>query len=244
MSLHVLYTARNRFDFVKVSFQLLLKYTAWKQVDKIVVYDDDSRDGTAEWLERKIVSLNRGNRFPPIEYLHTKLKSPPAIMNHFLGHTDCDVFAKIDSDIACPPGWLDAMLGVMERNPEVELLGMEAGQTWLIGRDGRKWDGVYHFKESTHIGGVGLMKTERFRHLPPIPAKGFFGWTEHQDIYRWVRGWIEPDLLVPQLDRIPVPPYQAVTFEHRTKGWSRPWPFYSDHWGAPYYDWVLEEGLL
>lgn len=238
MSLDILYTARNRLGFVKASFQLLLRNTNWEHVDKVVVYDDDSVDGTKQWLERKIPDVNRLERYPPIELLHTKLYSPPALMNHYIRHTASDLFAKIDSDVALPEGWLDAMLGVMERNPELELLGMEAGQTFLAGRDGIPWDGVYLCEPCTHIGGVGLMKTERFRHLPPITENGFFGWTEHQDLYRWMRGWIKPDLLVPQLDRIPNEPWYSLTMEYRKKKWNREWPLYEDRWASPYYSWI------
>ncbi len=240
----ILFTARNRKAFVQISFDLLIQNTDWSRVNKLTVYDDGSKDGTKRWLEQRIVALNQTERYPPIELLHTELRSPPALMNHFLERTASDAFAKIDSDIACPRGWLEALIDVMDRNPELELLGMEAGQTELAGRDGKAWDGIYRWRECSHIGGVGLMRTERFRNLPPIPERGYFGWTEYQELYRWVRGWIEPDLLAPQLDRIPVEMFQAITDEHRRVGWSRVWSYYDETFCTPYYQWVLESQVV
>lgn len=244
MNVDILYTARNRQQFVEMSFHFLLKNTDWSKVNKLTVYDDGSKDGTKTWLERQIVSLNLAGKHPPIELLHTQLHSPPALMNHFLSRTSADAFAKIDSDIACPKGWLNSLLDVMERNPELELLGMEAGQTEMVGRDGKPFDGTYGWWESSHIGGVGLMRTERFRHLPPIPERGYFGWTEYQDLYRWVRGWIAPDLAAPQLDKIPTEFFREITHRHRLYGWSRDWGFYDDSWCRPYYQWVLESQIV
>ena len=244
MKVDILFTAWNRKQFVEMSFEFLLKNTDWSKVNKVTVYDDGSKDGTKVWLERQIVPLNQAGRHPPFELLHTNLNSPPALMNHFLARTDCDVFAKIDSDIACPKGWLNSMLDVLERSPELELLGMEAGQTEMVGRDGKEFDGVYGWWDCSHIGGVGLMRTERFRQLPPIPERGYFGWTEYQDLYRWVRGWIAPDLNVVQLDKIPVEFFRAITGDHRRLGWSRDWGFYDDSWCRPYYQWVLDSQIV
>jgi hypothetical protein len=244
VKLEIFYTARERFEFTKATFELLIQNTNWDRVERTVIFDDGSSYWPAFWLSEKVVELNRSRDYPSFELHHTKRHSPPALMNHFVFISAGDVFAKIDNDIAVPPGWLDDMLSVWTsveyENLQIELLGMEAGQTGLPGRDGTYWDGIYRFQPCSHIGGVGLMSTERFRQLPAIPAKGYFGWTEHQQLYRWNRGWITPDIACPQLDRIPREPWASLTAEYRSKKWCRDWPEYPEI-SAPFWEWIPDE---
>lgn len=239
MNLEILYTARERIEFTKASFELLIRNTNWETVSKMVVIDDGSGKLSKFWLSEKVVELNRSGDYPEIEMWHTQLHSPPALMNHFVSKTSGDVFAKIDNDIAVPPLWLDDMLTVWT-GQEIELLGMESGQTEMPFRDGKPWDGIYELEPCTHIGGVGLMSTERFRQLPPIPERGYFGWTEHQQLYRWIRGWIKPDLFCPQLDRIPQEPWASLTAHYKQLGWNRDWPPYEEI-SAPYWEWIPQD---
>jgi hypothetical protein len=236
MNLEILFTARERLAFTKATFELLIRNTNWNAVTRMVVIDDESGKESKFWLSEKVVELNRSGNYPEIEMWHTKLHSPPALMNHFIERTACDVFAKIDNDIALPPFWLENMLSVWT-SQEIELLGMEAGQTKMAGRDGVLLDGAFGFEECTHIGGVGLMNAERFRQLPPIPVRGYFGWTEHQQLYRWIRGWITPDIPCPQLDRIPEEPWLSLTAYYKQRGWNRDWPPY-EKISAPYWSWI------
>jgi hypothetical protein len=116
-----------------------------------------------------------------------------------------------------PKRWLETMLGVMERNPELELLGMEAGRGERPGKRNR-----YTYVPCTHIGGVGLMKTEAFHSRPAIPSLGNYqGFTHWQVRHQPVRGFIDPFLLCPALDRIPVDPWAALSDYYHEKGWQR-----------------------
>lgn len=235
MSLDVLYLAWNRLEFTQLTFELLLANTDWSLVDRLLIYDDGSDDGTREYLEDAMQRC-------PVEHhvIHLGWNSPVAVMNHYVGRSQAaDVFAKIDNDIAVPPGWLNSMIGVIERNPKLELLGMEAGQTRLAGRDGEPWDGVYGYRECSHIGGVGLMRTSAFRQRSSPVAKGRFGFTQWQHTFEPMRGWIEPDLLVPQLDRVPTEPWRTYSLYYLARGWQRPWAPMDDTFSAAYYDWLL-----
>lgn len=231
----VLYLSWNRLEFTRTSFRCLLENTDWSLVNRLVIYDDESDDGTFEFLEER-------TRFLPfVELVRLKLGSPVRVMSRYLEHTVATWFAKIDNDIAVPPGWLEALLGVVERNPEIELLGMEAGRMGYpgsAGGPGSDWVGEYGFEPGSHIGGVGLMRVEAFTTRPEIPARGRFGFTYWQDRYGPVRGWIVPDLMVPQLDRVPVEPYASLSAEYLEKGWQRSWPSMDPKWCLPYYGWL------
>lgn len=238
MNLDILYVAFNRLEYTKVSFGLMLQNTDWSLVDRLVVYDDGSEDGTQEWLIEQCAQL------PIAEKFDTNRFMPVEIMNHYIMRQDSDWFVKVDNDIALPPNWLQDMIGVVERIPSIELLGMQAGTVGIpdsAGGPGSTWEGPHGFEEASHIGGVGLMRTEAFTSRPKIFAHGRFGFTEWQSRYDLVRGWICPDLLVPQLDRVPIEPYTSLSAEYIAQGWQRPWPVMDARWSAPYYDWLPTE---
>jgi len=200
----VMFLAWNRRAFTEAAWATLIANTDWNAVENLYVYDDGSTDGTQEWLrEQAEVAL------VPTSFVILGHRSPVAAMKDFAMRSDCEWFAKIDSDVCVPPGWLGHMLGVLDRNPDVQLLGMEAGMTVVAGRSAGHldppWDGEYGFAPSTHIGAVGLM------HRPTIAtrslhARGRNGFTEFQHIHQPVRGWITPDLPVVLLDRLPHEP--------------------------------------
>jgi len=237
----VLYVAWNRREFTTATWAWMIAHTNWKLVNKLIVYDDGSSDGTLEFLreqtEKGKIPLRRSTRDVPIELRLSNTGSPPAIMNHYLTTAEAEFFAKIDSDIALPGSWLDRLLDVMHQHPELDLLGMEAGMVALDGRDGKNYE-RYDASPCSHIGGVGLMRVSAFKSRPEIPYRGRFGFGEWQDRYEPTRAWIEPDLLVPQLDRVPTEPWASLTEEYIENGWSRPWPKYDPDWMLPYFNWV------
>ncbi len=127
------------------------------------------------------------------------------------------------------------MTETLARDPSYELLGMEAGQTMLPADD---HDGTYTIRTCTHIGGVGLLRTSAFNDREPMSPMGRFGFTKWQQRTHPKRGWIAPDLLVPQLDRIPVEPWATLSDRYIVNGWQRPWPRMDEDWCLPYYDWL------
>lgn len=249
MKVDVLYLAWNRLVFTRFSFRMLLRNTDWSLVEKLVIHDDGSEDGTYEWLRKQL------GRIPvPVELNQEELRSPPAVMNRMVARSNgCEWFAKIDNDIVVPPRWLNDLVGVVERDrgdlhlvggikiPRVgiEALGMEAGRMGPPGHNGAEWDGVYGFEPGSHIGGVGLVNARTLRVRPRLAEdRGRFGWTEFQHDYDIVRGWIRPDLLVCSLDQVPFEPWFSLTEEYREReGWQRPWGRYHEFWGRYYWDW-------
>lgn len=224
----VIYLTKNRLAFTKFTFEKLLANTEWDRVRAFVAYDDGSKDGTAEWMAEAVKRV-------PVEkyYVASYLNSPTAIMLAYMGYFEGqDSFAKIDNDIVVPPGWLGVLQDVMERNPEVEVLGTETG---MSGKSPRR-NAKYTYQECSHIGGVGLIKTSIFKDKPSIQPDGRFGWTEWQHEHQPVRGWISPDLLTSCLDRNPEEPWASLTQEYVERGWQRPWAPYDEKF-KPYWRW-------
>lgn len=237
----IVYCAWNRLEFTTATWAWLLAHTDWSFVNRLVVYDDGSEDGTLEFLREQVEEIDGMNGGLVAELRMSDLRSPTAVMNHYIATSEATFFAKVDNDIALPGGWLEALIQVMYSRAHPDLVGMEAGMVELPGRDGKQWNGRYEFEPSSHIGGVGLMRVEAFRKRPPIPSRvgSRQGFTEWQNRHEVVRGWVRPDVLCPQLDRVPEEPWTVISETYIANGWQRQWPQYDPKWMRPYWSWTL-----
>lgn len=230
MQTDLLYLCHGRLEFTRETLPTLLETTDWNLVNRFVIYNDAAPDlhETTKYLKTEIELPDE------TELRLTNLSSPVGVMKHFIHRSENPLFAKIDNDIMAPPGWLNSMMQVMEDDPELELLGMEAGMS------DRKSDQPcerWTWTPSSHIGGVGLMRRESFMSRRPPTPDGRFGFTEWQHRYHPTCGWIEPDLRVFSLDQIPFNPWRAYTLGYQaTEGLQRAWPLYpsdgtmDNHW--------------
>lgn len=216
MSTEVLYLTANRREFTALTFELLIQNTNWSLVDRLVVYDDQSGDGARDEVSTRL------HRVPvPSEIRDHSFGSPVAVMNDFIAHTECERFAKVDNDLALPPGWLEVFVGVMDEHPKLTLLGTESP---FMGPPGPGWNGHYRYTPWKHIGGNGLMKTKFFKETGPIHVDGVHhGFTGHQWHHTPTLGWVTPDILVCLLDRCPIEPWKSLSAEYVKRGWQRRW---------------------
>src|SRR6188508_3821051 len=109
----LMYLAHNRLEFTKASLAAIEQNTNWDLVDQFVIYDDNSIDGTSqfliEWARQARSRINADIILRPGSYGH-----PVVIMRDFLSnHWRHSIFGKIDSDTMVPPGWLDQCFDVM-----------------------------------------------------------------------------------------------------------------------------------
>jgi glycosyltransferase involved in cell wall biosynthesis len=218
--LEILYLAHNRLEFTKASLAALRQNTKWNGIcaRKLVIYDDDSTDGTCEYLE------GQRRLFPvPVDLRCGKFGSPVAVMNDYLQRMqDVDIFAKIDSDTMVPALWLEECLKTMSANSELDLLGIEAFRSVVPGKASRRG-----YDAAEHIGGIGLMRARAFRTLPR--PDGRFGFTAWQQWTKGVTpGWLNPALPVFLLDRLPREPWISYSREYVARGWQREWPPYGE----------------
>ncbi len=223
----ILYTAWNRLEFTKATFELLRRNTDWRLVDRIVIYDDGSQDGTLEFLLEAGAELP----VPACEVRHGGWHSTGATMNDFVALTECEQFVKVDNDVCMPPDWLGILLDVSARNPDFDIVGVEAG--WTGPFRGKQPRRHYTITPAKHIGGVGLMRTEAFTRRRPIPLSlgknGRAGFTIWQHRCGPSTGWLTPDLAAVQLDRIPDEPWASLSARYVEEGWAREWgPYTAD----------------
>ena len=208
MSIDLLYLCHGRLEFTKQTLPNLHDRTDWDLVDNFVVYNDATpeRDGATSKFVREFID------FAGFGVLReTNLGSPVGVMNHFLNRTQCKLFAKIDNDIIVPDYWLRNMLGVMDANPDLDLLGAEPGMSGVPPLDEPNDFYLYDHVECSHIGGVGLMRRAAFDRFGHPVADGRFGFTEWQHNHLPKRGWIRPDLRLFALDLLPVEPWRSLT---------------------------------
>ena len=217
-SVDFLYLAFNRLEFTIETFSTLLRTTDWNYVNELVVYDDGSVDGTREWLEQNV------HKAPaPVRFQRTNFGSPVTAMNDFIRRAKAPILAKTDSDAMLPPGWLSAGLGVMDRHPGLDFLGIEAMYPHVEDPAALRTYAPAHF-----ISGLGLYRRRAFeRHGLPAVINRYFGLEEWQGAHpEIVRGWITPALPVFLLDRLPMEPWRGFSASYIQKGWQRDWQGY------------------
>lgn len=207
----LLFLACNRLEFTKASAASTLANTNWSKVYRVYLYDDNSEDGTRDYLESLEWPVERSWR--PGKY-----GGPVAIMNHFLNLAEPRLFAKIDNDVLLPHGWLDDSLKVFLDNPQLDLLGIECRndnpQNAPFGGRG--------YEEAIHIGGIGLMRGRAFERYGQPGADGRQGFTQWQHKHpEVIKGWLNPPLPVALLDHLPMEPWASLSAEYVRNGWER-----------------------
>ncbi len=226
----LLYLACNRLEFTQETFTNLLATTDWRYVRELFVYDDGSVDGTREWL-----ADNVGRAPAPARFVATRFGSPVTAMVHFIESAAAPILAKTDNDAMLPPAWLRQSLEVLDRHPDLTLLGIEAMYPHVddpgLARS---------YTPAQFISGLGLYRRSAFRRSRPRAYHKWFGLEEWQVAQGagLTRGWITPAIPVFLLDRFPTGPWKDYTDAYVRRGWQRSWPKYDPactlwHWRWP-----------
>jgi len=226
----VLYLACNRLEFTQETFTALLNNTDWPYVHELFVYDDGSVDGTREWLEQNV------QRAPaPVQFVKTNFGSPVTAMTHFIESAGAPILAKTDNDAMLPPAWLRQSLEVLDRHPELDMLGIEA---MYPHRD--EVQPARSYTPAQFVSGLGLYRRAAFSQSRPRAYDKWFGLEEWQMAHsqRFKYGWITPALPVFLLDRFPFDPWRQYSEIYIQRGWQRSWPKYDSagalwHWRWP-----------
>src|SRR5438552_15685786 len=84
------YLASNRLEFTRETFTALLRNTDWEFVRELVVNDNNSVDGTREWLEQAIQHCPA-----PVKFIKAGFTSPVEAMAHFIRAARAPILAKV-----------------------------------------------------------------------------------------------------------------------------------------------------
>jgi glycosyltransferase involved in cell wall biosynthesis len=243
----LLFVSFNRLAYTQHSFRALLANTDWSLVARLVLADDASTDGTREWLEEQARIFTHGAslglQVPAVEFLPTPFGGPVSAVNAYLplASPEVDVFAKIDNDTMVPAGWLSELLGLLERHPDVDLLGMapDVGPPEPCPYPNR---GIRY---AEFVDGNGLWRHRAFEGRPrPEPERrdsrhGFWRWQMRYP--ELIKAWAAPDLPVFQLDNLPFEPWLSLGREYVAAGWQRGWPNAPyDETASAYWSWFTD----
>ncbi len=220
----VLFVAWNRLEFTKESLRTLFRNTDWTLVNSMTVHDDGSTDGTREFCIEMAAKFN-------VTFSGERQEGPVGVFNHFLKSARAPLVAKIDNDTMVPPGWLNECATVMERSPELHLLGIEphspedaigmhAGGPPVVPAGGTD---TRSYIPARHIGGIGVMRTAVFENNLPSHGGRYGGFThwQYQNVDRVKAGWISPPLPVFLLNRMPLEPWCSLSDEYGRREWQR-----------------------
>src|SRR5439155_9905594 len=211
------YLASNRLEFTRETFSTLVRTTDWAFVRELVVNDNNSVDGTREWLEHAITEVPAA-----VRYVKGAFTSPVSAMVAFIESARAPILAKTDNDAMMPPGWLRQSLEVLERHPELSLLGIEA---MYPHRDDATLQRSY--TPAQFVSGLGLYRRAAFAASRPRSIGQWFGLEEWQLAQpALARGWITPAICVFLLDRVPLEPWRSYSDTYVARGWQRGWPKY------------------
>lgn len=227
----LLFPTFNRLEFTKVALEALINNTNPDLVDRLLIVDTGSEDGTVEYVTKRISA--------PMPFPSSFISIPEKhVVNTMLTAYEASttpLIAKVDSDTVVPKGWLDACVSVMKRNPEFWVLGIEPF-TDIKDCPPEERGG----KDAEFIGGIGLFRRDAWRDLHP-GTPPFFGWTEHQSRSKWKKAWLKPAMNVFLLDHLPFEPWLSLAKAYAKKKWQRPWAPYteeiSSRWEWRFPDW-------
>lgn len=211
-SVDLFYLTSNRLEFTKETFGALLENTDWEFVREFVVNDNNSVDGTREWIREAIKDCPA-----PVRLIEADYTSPVAAMVNFIRSARAPMLAKVDNDAMMPPAWLRQSLEVMDRHPELLLLSTEA-----MNPHSDDSQAVRSYTSSEFVSGLGLYRLQAFARSVPTPMGKYFGLEEWQMAQpNLVRGWINPGICVFLLDRLPFEPWLTYSKNYMASGWQR-----------------------
>jgi len=213
----IMVPAYNRLEFTQAVISNLVETTEWSHVRKLFLYDVGSTEGMRQYFDRV------ASDFKSVSVVASHLPPTPVtdVLTAHVSQSDAPFIAKIDNDTIVPPKWLSTCLGVLERHPELDLLGIEAHYP------SEHVPKEYGYAGARFIGGIGVFRRRAFDGSRPKGRDTFFGFTEWQDKNpHIVKGWIQPSIDVCLLDRLPFDPWLSLTADYVAKGWQRPWPKY------------------
>lgn len=225
----------NRLEFTKIALEAIVRNTNWDLIRHFFIYDDGSVDGTREWLTKIGDRTSDAHFHLPwqtginLNFPGKDPEGPVAAMLKFLYATDEDAaefVAKIDNDTVVVRDWLDILVDTLQREPKLDLLGIEPFDELEIIDSCHSPQPIRSFRPNPHVGGIGLFRREaltRPYYAPMIP-EGRQGFTRWQHTNCPKAGMLMPALPILLLNRVRESPFRELNHKYVGFGWQRDWP--------------------
>jgi len=227
-AIDVLFLARNRLEFTREALETLKEGTEWPLVETLYLYDDQSSDGTREYLESMVHAM-------PVKTIFCSgiFNGPMPVLLDCVAKGTGELICKVDNDTLMPPGWLRAGLSVIVEHNDLDLLGIGYRDQLLS-----KYVGVpLSYEEARFVGGIGIFRRRVLCALPNLPCRDQ-SWHGINQADMKV-GWLYPNALVVLLDRIPFQPWVGHSERYEKLGWQRNWGRYAANGNRPLWGWWL-----
>ncbi len=176
--LSVIIPSYNRKQEIQELLASLEKQNLSRNDFKVILVDDGSKDGTAEWIEtfQKSSGVN-------VRFIRQDHQGPGAARNKGMENAKGDVFVFIDSDCTAPPDWLKTIKSAFDSDPELKAFG---------GRDDAQPDFPplllainYSMTSFLTTGGMRGGKNKRLAKFYPRS----FNMGLHRDLYEKIGGF-------------------------------------------------------
>lgn len=142
-SVDVCVLSYNRIRFTQTCLEELARRT--KHPHRIILVDNGSTDGTAEWL------METFGRSDLVDTLHRNPSNwgVHGGWNLALEYVRSDLLVCVDNDIIPQPGWLTLLVDLMDRYPDYGAICLRAQA--FIGQGGNLFEGAGEIKQRSHI---------------------------------------------------------------------------------------------
>jgi glycosyltransferase involved in cell wall biosynthesis len=173
----VIYPMFNRVEYTRLSFPKMIHECLESKslIESIFVYDDNSEDGSSEFVQEIIEKYKTQLN---IKYIRKKIGNSTFQINNTYKETESKYLVKIDNDIVIPTGYFKTLHWLVEKHSDIGFLMMpECGDYPFI-----KPKTELSVNDRSHIGGVGIFRRSIFVKKGDIVTdKKFFGFTTYQN---------------------------------------------------------------
>jgi len=207
MGVDLVFMVQNRLAFTYLSLSWLVRTLDVESVNKIILLDDRSTDGTSKYLQHMASFVL--DPLVPTDYVKSACDTMSGAFAQFLERSSADIVCKIDNDICITEsGWLPRLMDVMERSPELCCLGItNPVMEQVLELQVTSQSVMRGYIPTKHIGGIGLFRRDMF----DIDAlrickkdgreRGYSGIQSAQKEDERIKGWCVPFLKTELLDR-------------------------------------------
>lgn len=169
----IIYLVHNRLEYTKMSLPIIVREVKQsKLVDQLIIFDDNSDQHTANYIESFKLKKKLKERY---RYIFENKGNTTWQINWCIANCKSKYIYKIDNDILIPEGAIEILFKAIDCRKKLSFLMM------------KEVAGLPHVrklavKNASHIGGVGMFRMSTLREKGLITSSGtYFGFTRYQE---------------------------------------------------------------